>query len=369
MKMEKKLLIVDDEKFFLEGLQEGLSEYDDILKTDICFSVDEAIKLIKKNKYDLIVSDIRMPKKSGLDLFTYLKKNKYQGGFIAMTAYGTPEVLKKIKKLGGLDVILKPFNFNWFRDKILDYLSEDKGVSGTIDSIDLTSLFQMVNLEKKTIAVKVKSRSEEGILHFNKGEIIHAEYGDLEGEEAAFKVINIKKGIFSLVKEKGMIKKTINTPLMVLLMNAMKTADESTKKESLIDDNIQDKHKEEKMNVKKLNQAVEVLKDDMGAGLLATDIYGTADGQSVAGWNSNPQACALFNQITGDMTSALEGAGFPTLGRYYILDLVDDKMVVVITMGDYQWGLLVDRTKAQLGLLLNVVVPKIIDAFEEAIAE
>jgi CheY-like chemotaxis protein len=365
--MAAKLLLVDDEKFFLEGLKEGLSELEDIFTTDICFSVDEAIKLIKKNQYDLIVSDIRMPKKSGLVLFDYLKKNKYHGGFIAMTAYGTPEVLKKIKKLGGLDVILKPFNFAWFRDKILDYLSGDKGVSGTIDSIDLTSLLQMVNLEKKTIAVKVKSRTEEGVLHFDKGEIIHAEYGDLEGEEAAFKVINISKGIFSLVKEKKKIKQTIDTPFMVLLMNIMKTADEDKNRKTKKSD-IQDIHKEEKMNVKKLNQAIEVLKDDLGEGLLSTDIYGADDGQSLAGWNSNPQACALFNQITGHMTDALDGAGFPTLGRYYILDLVDDKMVVVITMGEYEWGLLVDRPKAQLGLLLNVVIPKIIDAFEEAIA-
>ncbi len=122
------------------------------------------------------------------------------------------------------------------------------------------------------------------------------------------------------------------------------------------------------MNVKKLNEAIEVVKENLGAGLLATDIFGSEDGQSLAGWNSNPQACALFNQITNYMTEALGEAGFPSIGRYYILDLVDEKMILVITMGDFQWGLLVDRTKTQLGLLLNIVVPKIIDSFEEAIA-
>lgn len=366
--MATKLLLVDDEKFFLEGLQEGLSEFEDVFTTDICFSVDEAIKLFKKNRYDLIVSDIRMPKKSGLDLFEYLRKNKYRGGFIAMTAYGTPDVLKKIKKLGGLDVILKPFNFAWFRDKILDYLSEDKGVSGTIDSIDLTSLLQMINLEKKTTAVKVKSKSEEGILYFNKGEIFHAEYGDMEGEEAAYKILNITKGIFSLIKDKGKIKKTINTPLMVLLMNVMKSVDEDSFNYNLEKNSFQDNNKEENMNVKKLNQAIEVQKENMGEGLLATDIYGSEDGQSLVGWNSNPQACALFNRITNYMKEAIDGAGFPPLNRYYILDLADDKLVIVIILGDFQWGMLVDRTKIQLGLLLNVAMPKMIVAFEEAMA-
>lgn len=101
--MKKKLLLVDDEKFFLEGLQDGLSEYSHLFTTDICFSVEEAKKLQKKNTYDLIVSDIRMPKKSGLDLFIYLRKKKFKGGFIAMTAYGTEDLLKNIRELGGLD--------------------------------------------------------------------------------------------------------------------------------------------------------------------------------------------------------------------------------------------------------------------------
>jgi hypothetical protein len=121
------------------------------------------------------------------------------------------------------------------------------------------------------------------------------------------------------------------------------------------------------MNVKKLNEAIEIQKANMGEGLLATDIYGSADGQSLVGWNSNPQACALFNRITNYMVEALDGAGFPALGRYYIVDLADGKMVIVISLDEFQWGMLADRRKIQLGLLLNVIVPKMIDTFEEAI--
>jgi len=48
------------------------------------------------------------------------------------------------------------------------------------------------------------------------------------------------------------------------------------------------------------------------------------------------------------------------------LDLVDDKMVVVIPLADYQWAMVLDKTELQLGMLLNVVLPKVIDTFEEA---
>lgn len=371
--MNNKILLVDDEKFFLEGLKEGLSEYSEFFSTDICFSVDEAIKLIKKNEYDLIISDIRMPKKSGLDLFMYLKKNKYHGGFIAMTAYGTEEILHKIKRLGGLDIILKPFNFSWFKDKILDFFAEEEGVSGVVDSIDLTSLLQMINLEKKSVVVKVESQGKEGFIYFNQGEIIHARYGDLKGEEAATRLIQITKGRFSLIKDKKKAKRTIKVPFMALLMNVMKISDEEDREQDqVIDldiDYLEKKQREGNMNVKKLNEAIEMQKENMGDGLLATDIYGTADGQSLVGWNSNPQACALFNRITNYMVEALDGAGFPPLGRYYIMDLAGGKMVIVISLGEFQWGMLMDRSKIQLGLLLNVIMPKMVDAFEQAMTE
>jgi hypothetical protein len=42
-------------------------------------------------------------------------------------------------------------------------------------------------------------------------------------------------------------------------------------------------------------------------------------------------------------------------------------MVIIVYLGDYQWGLLFNKKEVQLGLLLNIVIPKIIDIFEEAI--
>ncbi len=121
------------------------------------------------------------------------------------------------------------------------------------------------------------------------------------------------------------------------------------------------------MNVQKLNEAVEVLKTNLGAGLLATDIFSSSDYQSVAGWNGNPQACAVFGEITEGMNKSLSESGFPTLAKYYLLNLLSNKMVIVIPMGDYQWGMLLDGTKISLGLILNIALPKAISAFEEAL--
>lgn len=121
------------------------------------------------------------------------------------------------------------------------------------------------------------------------------------------------------------------------------------------------------MNVQKLNKSIETLKENLGGALLATDIWGTADMQSIAGMNSQPAATALFGQLINTTNRALKESGFPILGKYIIFDLVDGKMVALIPMGDYAWGMLIDGKKAQLGLLLNVALPKAIASFEDAI--
>ena len=367
--MAKRLLLVDDEKFFLEGLKEGLVDYENIFTTDICFSVKQAINLCSRNHYDLIISDIRMPEESGLDLFVYLRDQDYRGGFIAMTAYGSPEVLKRIKSLGGLDVMLKPFDFNWFSDKILEFFEEEEGVSGIIDSIALTSLLQMINLERKSLVVKVADKTSQGFLYFERGEIVHAEYRGETGEEAASQLITLKKGRFSLLNpnEKKITQKTIDTPFMVLMMNVMKIEDENLKDNILEDKNTMDE--EVNMDIKKLKEAVEYLKDQLGKGLVNTDIWTTADGQSLAGYNSQPKAVALFNQLTQQMAEALHQSeeDYVELGRYYLIDLIGDHMVIIIYLGDYQWGLLFNKKEVQLGLLLNIIIPKVIDIFEEAV--
>lgn len=120
------------------------------------------------------------------------------------------------------------------------------------------------------------------------------------------------------------------------------------------------------MDIKKLQESLKTLKEDLGDGLLASDIYANADGQSIAGYNSNPKACALFNRMTYQMNRSLKESGFPNIGKYYMMDLVDKKRVVVMPMGDYQWGMLLDSSVA-LGLLLNVAFPKAIDNFEQAL--
>ena len=114
---------------------------------------------------------------------------------------------------------------------------------------------------------------------------------------------------------------------------------------------------------------MENLVDELGAGLLASDIYSSDLGQSILGYNTNPQACALFAEVTERIQKSLKGAGFPLLDRYYIMELGTGKMVFIVNLIDYQWGMLLDSSKAKMGLLISVILPDLRKAYAKAIED
>ena len=225
--MTNKILLVDDEKVFLTSLKQGLEHLEDIFVADICFSVKEAIALIKKNDYILIITDIRMPNKSGIDLLIHLKEIKFKGNIKVMSAHKTEENIKKVKGLGVIDVISKPFDLDWFQNMLIDFFEREVDADVSFEAIDLISVLQVINLDKKSVVLQIDTEGEKGLIYFKDGEIVNAEYKDYTGEEAILKIIELRRGSISVKKLKSKVKTLIDIPFTTLMMNSMKKIDET----------------------------------------------------------------------------------------------------------------------------------------------
>jgi CheY-like chemotaxis protein len=224
--MPKKLLLVDDEELFLRSMKEGLDSLADIFQTDICYSVNEAIKNLVEKSYDLVITDIRMPGKSGIELLIYLKQMGFKGKAMVMSAYSTDDTSKKVKTLGVVDVISKPFKFEWFKNMLLNWFREERGDAVTFESIDLVTVMQIINLEKKTSALQIDLGEKQGMIYFIEGEVVHAQYNGIEGERAVLRLITLNSGVISVKKIKDQVKRNIDIPFVELMMSIMKTIDE-----------------------------------------------------------------------------------------------------------------------------------------------
>jgi hypothetical protein len=121
------------------------------------------------------------------------------------------------------------------------------------------------------------------------------------------------------------------------------------------------------LNIQQLETAVDELKSLLKDGLLATDIWDRDIGLSLAGYNAQPAAVALFTQVTSDLGSALSNSGFPSLARYYLLDLEGHATVMIIRHGDdLLQGMLLNNQRANLGLLISVALPRMLDRVTKA---
>ena len=105
MNESKNVLIVDDEVALSEIIAYYVEEAG--YKSFTADNVDKALELIKHNKFDCILSDVRMPEKDGKEFFVELKKNNSKIPFIFITGFSDYSELELID-MGATAVLGKP---------------------------------------------------------------------------------------------------------------------------------------------------------------------------------------------------------------------------------------------------------------------
>jgi len=415
----QNILIVDDEKLFLKSLREGLRPHAKKHNFRILIAEDgrKAIDVLEKEEVLALITDIKMPEIDGLQLIAYVMNRFPLLPVVVMTAYGSPQIKKTADDRGVLHYLEKPVDFDEIINIILELLKTGK--RRIVQGVSLPSFLQLLEMEKTTCTIAASGEGIRGFMHIRDGRLLDARTERNSGMEAAMELLGLDPIEVEIREACPPLAGSAIGSLTEVLLEAFRIQDERRSQQvadaeelsieiqeesswdSVSEDSppLQDVFelgepvgeagppiakanecksipmatesgiKEVPMNIPKLNKAIESLKESLGAALLTSDIFSTDDATSIAGWNSNPTACAVFSQFTAMVNRSLIDAKFPEIGRYYLLDLVDKKMVVVIPMGDFQWSMLIDGTKAQLGLLLNLAIPKAISAFEEAIVE
>ncbi|MGU8660194.1 response regulator [Clostridium perfringens] len=119
--MEKKILIVEDDpmvalinKRFLENM--GFKDILGPVQTE-----EEIIQLLDKENIDLILLDVYLPKKNGIDILKSLRYKKYLTDVIMITAANSVEEVKRAFAYGVTDYLVKPFEFERFEEAINKY--------------------------------------------------------------------------------------------------------------------------------------------------------------------------------------------------------------------------------------------------------
>ncbi len=145
--MSKNVLVVDDEPLMRDMLHSALRRKK--MPVDQAENGQEALQLLAKKEYDIVISDMRMPKVSGLELLETIKKKYPTVDVIMLTAYGTIDDAVKAMQLGAYDFVEKKENtlldeIEIRVDKLLEYRklkSKTKKLEQELTSIKVEQKF------------------------------------------------------------------------------------------------------------------------------------------------------------------------------------------------------------------------------------
>ena len=101
------ILVVDDEKNILKVVSMTLKSLYDV---DTARSAEEAIEKFNQHAYELVITDLKLPGKSGLDLLEYIRSRDSNMPVIMITAFGTIENAINAMKKGAFNYLTKPVN-------------------------------------------------------------------------------------------------------------------------------------------------------------------------------------------------------------------------------------------------------------------
>jgi DNA-binding NtrC family response regulator len=117
-----RVLVVDDEAVIRDGLKRILEGESFVV--DVCSSGYSALEELQKRRFDLIITDLKMPGMSGIDVLKSVRTFQPHISVILITGYASVDTAVEAMKSGAFDYISKPFVPDLLLEKVHSALSQ-----------------------------------------------------------------------------------------------------------------------------------------------------------------------------------------------------------------------------------------------------
>ncbi len=219
MSKQWHILIILDEEYLNRNIVRSLQKDGYVVKG--VSSGTEAVHLLWAEEYDIVISDQKMPDTDGFELLQWIRTYRPGTRMIMVGMPGSSVTRTQALENGVVSYLEKPLDLHILKEE-LRRLLQQTGFSASLDSFDLLDVIQIVNMSHKTIAMVVNTGLEEqGLLGFQAGELVWAEYGILHGEEAFFALAAHKNGTITHQPWNAQIRPNVTQPLSRLIFQAL----------------------------------------------------------------------------------------------------------------------------------------------------
>lgn len=235
-----KVLLVDDNPMILEMLRQGLAHFCNVQV--VSDSADALLKTIDE-KPDLVIADYSMPGMDGMQFLQKIKARPNTAAIPVMLMASKADINEKLKPVQDTveDFVEKPFFTKEAAAKIkkvVDKISLEKMareapgdsvLRGSLAQMNVLDLLQSLDMGRKTCALTLTNNGDSCKMFFTDGQINHAVYDKLKGDEAVYKVLTWTEGNFEIDFKGSSSEQTTTQSTQGLLLEGLRLLDESNR--------------------------------------------------------------------------------------------------------------------------------------------
>jgi CheY-like chemotaxis protein len=216
------VLVVDDDAPLGRALARELraNGYDSIPVS----GYDEALQRLAEQSFDVLLTDLRMGDKDGLDLILASAEAFPATRPILMSAYATARDSERAKELGAVRVLCKPFETSEMLQAVERAVECAQGFSGSVHGLSLIDMLQMFHYAQRSVSLQVLGGLPASI-HLKNGQLVHASYGSASGEAALAQILTLPAGSLQTTPLES-VEQTVAREFQPLMLDLLRRMDE-----------------------------------------------------------------------------------------------------------------------------------------------
>jgi CheY-like chemotaxis protein len=228
--VKRRVLMVDDEEDLVWSTGRQIARERPDLEFVGLTHPEAALAEVRRAPADVLVTDVRMPGMTGLELVVAARATAPGLPVVVVTAYGSPQVKAQVQSSQRVEYLEKPFAFHDLLaavDRALRHGEAANGFSGAISLPMLPDLVQIYAVARASGALRISHGQEAGAIWFEAGDVVHAVCGERRGDAAVHWLLTWEGGTFSLEANAVAPEHTITTPWQALLVEGCRLLDEA----------------------------------------------------------------------------------------------------------------------------------------------
>ncbi len=262
--MVKKVLMIDDDQVLLELINKKISKSEKAFSITTTNSGEKALSLLKQDEFSIVVTDLQMPEVDGYELLAEICEHYPDIPVIVVTAFGKSKTKQVVIDSGAASYIEKPLIVEELSETIKSILKK-QSEGGNLRNSSLEMFIQLIEMEMKTCTIRVteKKKNQKGVLFFKEGVLIDARSGQIQGVDAAHKILIWNNVNIKIENRCVDIKKKITEDTQAILLEAMRMKDENEDENENEDEDEDEKKSQNKKKTGEKLFTIDVIKETL----------------------------------------------------------------------------------------------------------